>query len=168
MGAEKEAYDKFYSFLYRLCKWKQPMLSVELGTDIGRGAFVLCAGSDMGTVITADIGAKPPSTYIDYLAHFDNIRIITGTDSITMGRTWLMQGMQPSIDILHLDTEHNFSQVMQEYYTFRPLMRPGGVICFDDAHHNGVRQLLPEIGFPRSSSTTKGSSCMEVTATHVF
>ena len=83
-------------------------------------------------MISIDIESRPDT--IERLKPFDNIELIVG-DTRDPALAWQIS-KRGSIDILFIDTDHNGEQVIIELSLYSPLVRPGGIILFDDIRIN--------------------------------
>lgn len=52
------------------------------------------------------------------------------------------------VALLFIDAEHTYREVFDNVVAFLPKMRPGSVICGDDAHHPPIRQALDDLFGP--------------------
>ncbi len=118
-------------FLYELAKNVQPSIIVETGTDRGRSAVHFAAGCPQAQVITIDIDQNCSNEVRSF--GFKNIVAIT-SDSLEFTKQLYRY---PIIDILFIDSLHNFHQTYREYEHYRPYVREGGLIIFDDIRING-------------------------------
>lgn len=138
----------YYAFLYHLAKAMQPDLVYDLGTELGRSAKALCAGSPPSAqIVTVEIIGKVPDTWVRFLNCHENIRVVSGTNATE----WLLNAynrMRP-VDLCMIDTDHHYETALSEWSLVRPLMRPGSVVCFDDAMHAGPEKVLKEIALPK-------------------
>ncbi len=121
----------YYSLLYSVAKELQPKLVVELGTCTGGSTSHLAAGTS-GQVLSIDIEIRADAR--ERLLVFDNIEFIQGdTRSPELVAEVAKYG---PIDLLFIDTDHTAEQVTAELALFGPLVRPGGLIFFDDIRMN--------------------------------
>ena len=104
---------------------------VELGTCTGGSTSHFAAGTT-GKVISVDIESRPDT--IERLKSFGNIELIVG-NTRDPSLAWQISKRGP-IDILFIDTDHNAEQVIIELSLYGPLVRPGGIILFDDIRIN--------------------------------
>lgn len=126
-----------------LVQHMQPETTVDLGVDYGYSSFVL-AEHNPGHVYGVDVfegdrGATYGSTleqaqgYCDELG-LTNVTFIKDTFE-NVARTWTKP-----VDILHIDGTHTHDAVAQDYQTWSPFVREGGVILFHDT------VAFPEVG----------------------
>lgn len=138
------SYVPYFNFLYLLCDRLTPPVVVELGTELGRAACFMAEGSPMSEIITIELGGKVPSTWIEWLGKYGNVRIISGTDSVEWGLKERLIG-RLKIDLLFIDSNHERDHTLAEWCTYRPMMAPGGLVCFDDVNSLGVRPVWDEV-----------------------
>ena len=54
------------------------------------------------------------------------------------------------IDLMFIDTEHNYEQIAQEYALYGPFLRNGAMVVLDDIHLNdGMTRFWNEIPHPK-------------------
>ncbi len=123
--------NQYYNLLYSVAKVLLPKLVVELGTCTGGSTSHLAAGTT-GKVLSIDIEIRPDAK--ERLLTFDNIELLYGdARSPDLANEVAMRGL---IDLLFIDTDHTADQVTAELALFGPLVRPGGLIFFDDIRMN--------------------------------
>ena len=127
----RDASNPYYDLLYYVAKELPSDLIVELGTCTGGSTSHFAAGST-GKVISLDIESRPDT--IERLKPFDNIELIVG-NTRDPALAWQICKRGP-IDILFIDTDHTAEQVIIELSLYGPLVRPGGIILFDDIRIN--------------------------------
>ena len=123
--------NQYYNLLYSVAKELQPNLVVELGTCTG-GSTSHLAAATAGKVLSIDNEIRPDAK--ERLLAFDNIELMQGdTRSSELVNEVAKRG---PIDLLFIDTLHTAKQVAAELALFGPLVRPGGLIFFDDIRIN--------------------------------
>lgn len=132
----------YYDFLYRLAEFMQPKVSIELGTDAGDSACYLAAGHPEGTVLT--IGMPQSQAVMDKVRPFEHVNVMFGWTQDPMvvehARTF------GPVDILFVDTLHTRDHAWFEWQTYGTMVRPGGVIIFDDIElHDEMRGFWASI-----------------------
>ncbi len=121
----------YYNLLYSVAKELQPKFVVELGTCTGGSTSHLAAGTS-GKVLSIDIEIRPDAR--ERLLAFDNVELMQGdTSDPALADEVANRG---PIDLLFIDTDHTAEQVTAELSLFGPLVRPGGLIFFDDIRIN--------------------------------
>lgn len=123
--------NRYYDLLYSVARELQHIFVVELGTCTGGSTSHLAAGSS-GKVLSIDIEVRPDAR--ERLLAFDNVELMQGdTRDATLVAEVAKRG---PIDLLFIDTDHTAGQVTAELALFGPLVRPGGLIFFDDIRIN--------------------------------
>lgn len=123
--------NQYYNLLYVVAKELQPNLIVELGTCTGGSTSYLAAGTS-GKVLSIDIEIRPDAK--KRLFAFDCVELTQGdTRDPDLVNEVAERG---PIDLLFIDTLHTAEQVTAELALFRPLVRLGGLIFFDDIRIN--------------------------------
>ena len=121
----------YCNLIYSVAKELQPEFVVELGTCTGGSTSHLAAGTS-GKVLSIDIEIRPDAR--ERLFAFDNVELMQGD---TRDPNLAAEvAMRCPIDLLFIDTDHTAEQVTAELALFGPLVRPGGLIFFDDIRVN--------------------------------
>src|SRR5437867_272327 len=118
--------------IYNLTRKFKPETIVELGTNIGDSTFsFLCAikQNKKGHIWTIDMGQY--SNIKDDAERFgwgDRIDIIT-SDSADYAKQW---DNNKKIDLLYIDTSHEYDLVTRELDGWVQYVSPGGIVLMDD------------------------------------
>lgn len=129
---------RYYLYLYQLiARLGPPLDCVEIGTYIGTSAAHLAVrngeeGGRGGLVVTIDINPDAARQVLRRVpAHDCLAQIATITDDSTYA--WDRARVRClGYDVLYVDGNHTFNQAYGEYYLYRQLLKPGGVMLFDD------------------------------------
>lgn len=116
----------YYRALYEWSVALQPTKILEIGTDRGWSAANIAAGSPLSTVVTLDI-LPQGADHVSALP-IDNIVALTMNSSMAAEH---VVGFAP-FDMIFVDGNHTFNQAYGEYTTYRPFVRDGALILFDD------------------------------------
>lgn len=140
---------RYYNFLYLLSMELKPTVCVELGTNTGRGALNLKYGYPPSLVYTVDIIQNQK-----YMLERHNIVAIKG-DSVHSSNL-----VPTLIDILFIDSLHQYYHVALEWSSYLPKVRKGGIIILDDIHldkvapqYEGMERFWNEIKLPKIDLT---------------
>lgn len=126
----------YYRFFYEFARAFRPRTIFEIGTCEGLSAAHLAAGNPDGTVITLDI--KPEAKRLaDALLIPNLVSIVCHSVEAPNRLKWV-----PPIDLLFVDGNHAFDDAYGEYVAYRPFVRDGGLIFFDDISINDDMQRL--------------------------
>ncbi len=118
-------FSPYYMLMYILA-CEQNGLCVELGVEGGRGSnAMLQAGVE---VIGVDNNHKPE---IDRIINDPKYTFIHAS-SLPVPEMIAAKGKE--IAVLHIDTEHSFAQAREEFNAYRPYLKDGAVVLFDDAN----------------------------------
>lgn len=120
----------YYRYFYVLAQRYGPRSIVEIGTYEGKSAAHLAAGNREGRVTTLDVSAGA-KTLADALMIPNLVALVCNSLQAPQLLKWI-----PDIDLLFIDGHHECHQVQKEYIAFRPFVREGGLIFFDDIHIN--------------------------------
>lgn len=132
-------YEPYYNFIYLAGQMVSGHL-VELGCEKGRGLLAMAlTGKD---VIGFDLN-RPPS--LD-LSQYPNI---TFFQESSLPVHPFLEGK--SIGLLHIDTEHTYTQAKNEFNAYTPYLSKPSVIIFDDLHarEDDVLRFFEELSFDK-------------------
>lgn len=125
-------YARYYRFFYEFVKRCGPESVLEIGTYLGTSAAHLAYSSPSCRVVTMDIEVNP-SVIVNEIAarrELKNLTAVTG-DSAKIFADVAKLGM---FDVLFIDAVHDFEHCYSEYLLYRPMVKHGGIIFFDDIH----------------------------------
>lgn len=136
----------YYRFLKHLAKELQPNLSIELGVCGGGGSLHLCQGWAKGRVIGVDNAYDHPE-HISYIKqNYANFTFWLG-DSVEAAKEIGRDFGQ--VDILFIDTIHEYQRTIDEYEAWRPFLSDKAVVCFDDLFRPGMDKAWDELPSPK-------------------
>lgn len=130
--------ETYFHFMWLLSHWFKPEVSVEIGTRGGKTALHLAHGNPFGFVHTIDIVSGCSKLVADLAQQyglknvrgvcFDSMQAKEALNACFMSpiETW------PKIDLLFIDGNHTYTSSYGDYLHFRPFVRDGGLIVFDD------------------------------------
>jgi predicted O-methyltransferase YrrM len=118
---------------------------VELGTATGWTAISLALADARRTVLTCDIAEREePQRYLGLVDGDVRARIELAVRSGAEG-----PADDAPVDLLYIDSSHERAETIAEVLAWRPALRAGAVIVFDDYTHPdfpGVREAVAELG----------------------
>lgn len=123
----------YYRFLFGLCRVIEARRILEVGTDYGGSILAMrrAIEGDEFAIVTVDI----TNASDQQLASYPEILKIQGdcrsreTISKVLGR------LSPGLDLLYIDTEHDFNATMASYAIYNSLLAPKYLV-FDDINLN--------------------------------
>jgi cephalosporin hydroxylase len=135
----------YYRFCAGVVERMQARYFVELGTCGGGCARTVAIRNPNTKIITIDVEPLPQA----YLAAKQNrnIQVIQG-DSALMAHQigpQLMNGGPPAIEVLFIDTVHEYDHVMNEFNSWRPYLKSGAVVIFDDLNREGMDRVWKDL-----------------------
>jgi hypothetical protein len=150
-------YSPYYQLFYLLaCHFEKatPMgspLFVELGVDKGRGSFSMLQG--WATVIGVEQNDKECFS----MSH-PNLTLLK-CSSTPVPKAIADRGK--AIQVLHIDTEHSFAQAREEFNAYRPHLKDGAVVLFDDtnAMEGEVRRFVESLPYEKFFDDRLHESC---------
>jgi hypothetical protein len=134
----REYYQPYYYLMYLLAGEVLRGSIVELGVNRGYGLSSFAYGSNPGVkVIGLDLNVEPE--FCPDNAEFHLISALPVPDFIE------------DVAILHIDTEHSYSNAQNEFMQYRCKLLPGAVVLFDDLHamDDGVLRAFYELPHPK-------------------
>ena len=126
---------------------------VELGTATGWTAITLALASEHRHVITYDpFERTEPARYLALVPP-------SVTARIEMVRAPGSSGPRPGqeVDLLYIDSTHERDDTIAEFVAWRPALRDGAIVVFDDYLHPdfpGVREAVASLDLPGHVSGT--------------
>jgi cephalosporin hydroxylase len=142
---------------------------VELGTATGWTAISMALAAPGRHVSSYDIVQRPePLRYLELVGPSvrERVRFITAPGSAgpaggdrpgPAGPGEQSPAPAPYVDMLYIDSSHEREQTIAEVLAWRPVLRPGAPIVFDDYRHPdfpGVAEAIAELGL---SGQARGS-----------
>lgn len=145
-------YSPYYHLMYLLAKESAYALCVECGVESGRGSFSMLYGG------ARVIGIDNNPDRKDVLKENGNFQMIIGT-STDVPQAVKEAGRQ--ISVLHIDTEHNFTQAKNEFEAYKPFLKDGAVVLFDDtnAMNGEVLRYLESLPYEKFVNDDLHPSC---------
>lgn len=120
--------EAYFHFMWLVAQAFKPDYSVEIGTRGGKTAMHLGHGNPQGRVLTLDINPGCPALVASLAAEY-GVGNVTCLCADSANATHLVQA---PIDLLFIDGNHTYESSYGDYTRFRPLVRDGGLIVFDD------------------------------------
>lgn len=129
-----------------LCAIRDPFevaCVVDVGVEYGFSTFHLARDFPQAVVFGVSDFRSPSDseTWVrSHLRLFPNLTIVRGNSS-SVGRTF-----GRPIDLLHLDADHSYEGVSQDFENWQPWVRPGGRVLFHDTEtFSGVRSFFDNL-----------------------
>jgi cephalosporin hydroxylase len=121
----------YYKFLWELCRRHKPERTLEIGIDKAGSTLSMAAANPEGTVVSMDInpGACENAQAIAQRHEVKNLGVLH-QDSLKV------IAFERPFDLMFLDSWHSFEQVYREYVLYRPFMKQGAIILFDDIRYS--------------------------------
>jgi cephalosporin hydroxylase len=115
------------------CEAKKPKLIVELGTRGGESAFVFerIAALTKGVLVSVDLNdCSAACRYIKWkFVQSDDIEF-----AMIFREYCQKEGIQPDIDVLFVDTSHEYSHTKDEIRYWFPFLSPFALVIFHDTN----------------------------------
>ncbi len=137
-------YSPYYNLMYLLAadhifQNSRPAMCVELGVDQGRGSYSFLRGG--ARVIAVD---NNTSKNCERITDRSNFTLIHGSSTPVP-----FPAERNMIDVLMIDTEHSWAQAESEFQAYKPHLKDGAIVLFDDTNakegevRRYVESLLP-------------------------
>lgn len=128
----------------------KPRLVVELGTGDGYTASaVMSALPEDGRLITVNWPNPPsgdnPWRYLERWMNDSRLTLIFGD---TRDRE-VIALVPDNIDILYIDSTHEYACAALEWDLYRPKLRAGAVVLVDDLNHNDMHKFWNELPYEK-------------------
>ena len=142
-------YEPYYLFMYLAGLMVDGCL-VELGCADGRGLLALAlTGKE---VYGFDLNREPELDLEQYPNILFNLQSSLPVPD---------QLSDKKIGLLHLDTEHSYAQVENEFGQYEPYLNKPAVVIFDDLHaqEDQVKQFFDELPYSKIQADDLHPSC---------
>jgi len=123
------------SFLFSVCLAKRPNTILELGTRGGESTRVFQAYCRIYSKkgISVDLDPAPSWLNSEFWTHFESDDLLIGERLHTKGE-WPDSSKLEPLDLIFLDSSHEYEHTLNEIKLFWPLLKPGGVFLFHDTN----------------------------------
>lgn len=133
-------FGRYYRFFWEFVKRQKPTTVLEIGTYYGSSIAHFAAAGNKPSCVTIDINPDAAACVSKF--PLQNITALTGNSS---GLIQKAASLHPQYDVLFIDAFHDFKNCYQEYLNYRPLVREGGIIFFDDISMDAEMKLAFEL-----------------------
>ncbi len=132
-----EYYQPYYYLMYLLARRVTAGNIVELGVSKGYGVNSFAFGNPDVKVVGLDLNVEP-----DFIAPNVDFHLMSALP---------VPDFIDDIAILHIDTEHSYSNAKNEFWQYKPFLLPGAVVMFDDLHamDDGVLKAFYELPYAK-------------------
>ncbi len=130
--------------IYELSKHFKPKLGLEIGVRFGKSALATLLGSPKMKLIGVDPNPEYP------VEEFMKQKVGKRFEFINEASPEALDSFEnETFDWIYLDGRHDYDGVLQDFYASWPLLKPGGVMVFDDyddtlGYGTDVKQVLEE------------------------
>ncbi len=133
-----EYYQPYYYLMYLLARHVTKGTIIELGVSKGYGVNSFAFGNPNIRIIGLDLNVLP-----EFIA--------PNVDFHLMSALPVPAFIESNISILHIDTEHSYSNAKQEFEAYESYLLPGAVVMFDDLHamDDGVLKAFYELPYAK-------------------
>jgi predicted O-methyltransferase YrrM len=120
---------------------------IELGSGTGWTALALAIDDPEREVVSFDPIYRPErQRYAELVGTAVRARVTFVQDPGVAGPQ-----SQTPVDLLYIDSSHERQETIDELHAWRPVLRPGARVIFDDyehPHYPGVREAVAELELP--------------------
>lgn len=129
---QQTQFARYYRFFHEFVKSCKPENVLEIGTYHGTSAAHLAYADPYCKIVTMDIDASS----IDRIERIASDRNLGNITTLTGDSFRILSEAEKfgPFDVLFIDAVHDFVHCYGEYLLYRPLVRDGGIIFFDDIH----------------------------------
>lgn len=126
-GQGADGYD-YCESLFQLSQYYQPALGLEIGVRFGKSALATMMGSPKMKLIGIDPNPEYP------VEEFMNVRVGSRFTFINEPSPHALERYTNTelFDWIYLDGRHDFQGVLEDFRAAWPLLKPGGIMVFDD------------------------------------
>jgi predicted O-methyltransferase YrrM len=127
-----------------------PGAIVELGTAWGKSAAYILDQTDRDITCVDWWGEDPlyPSSW----EYFNTLLEEEGwTDRVNIIRSYTSEAAAnwtEPIGLLHIDADHEYAGVKEDFELWSPFIAPGGAIAFHDQQYDGPKRVVKELLLP--------------------
>lgn len=142
-GEGADGYDYCQS-VYELAKHFKPKFGLEIGVRFGKSALATLYGSPEMKLIGVDPNPEYP------VEDFMRERVESKFRFISEASPEALDRFEPeTFDWIYIDGLHDYHGVLRDFEAAWPLLKPGGVMVFDDYkeevdYGTGVKKMLHE------------------------
>ena len=124
---------KFGQLLFRMVRYFEPAVILELGTSLGVTTSYLAAGNSKANVITMEGASEVAAVAKKNFGHagLKNIRIVEGNFDETLPS--VLQNLD-KIDFAFIDGNHRKLPTLEYFNQLKKKIHSGSVLIFDDIH----------------------------------
>lgn len=119
---------RYYRFFWELSKLCGPLNALEIGTDKGVAAAHLAGPHPGSHVVTIDHNPACKERVMELGQR--NILPLTMDSTLAAQHDFVTRGAP--YDVIFIDGNHTYNQATGEYALYRPFLREGGLMFFDD------------------------------------
>lgn len=119
----------YYRFLWAFTAKFKPPYIVEIGTRYGRSAAQMGLGSPSSKIVSVEI--DPLRAARARGLKIPNVEVITG-NSVYPNTVKQVMDRVPWIDVLFIDSNHEYKTVLSELNVYSPYVALNGIMLFDD------------------------------------
>ena len=152
-----EYYSPYYAFFIKAMAIpgvRHPKVAVELGVDQGRGLISLAYGGGNGCRVYGIDHTLKDRTQIA-INMFNNITFLQTNSNPPPGE------IPDGIYLLHIDTEHSYSQAETEFEAYKPKLAKNAIVVFDDLHaqDDSVLEYFMSLPYPKIQDDRMHPTC---------
>ena len=148
------------SFLFSTCLAKRPNTILELGTRGGEStrAFQAYCRIHSKRGISIDLDPAPSWLNSEFWTHFQNDDLVIGQQLHSKGQWPDFSKLEP-LDLIFLDSSHEYEHTLNEIKLFWPLLQHGGIFLFHDTNltDSTTRKISgnPNVGWDNKAGVSR-------------
>ncbi|MBN2275690.1 MAG: class I SAM-dependent methyltransferase [Bacteroidales bacterium] len=145
---------KYGRILYRMARYYQQELIIELGTSLGIGTHYLAAGNPDAKVITVEGDPSLAAMAAKWFSQ-NNLKNVTVINNTFEKALPALIPESPCTTMIFIDGNHSYAATLEYTRFFLAQIPDGSLVIFDDINwSDGMRKAWKEIREDRKSSIT--------------
>ena len=138
--------EEFAYVLWNLLGYKtQYAKALEIGVAGGYSVLALNKFLNIDSFTLIDDGKHDQFKYLENVLKDVEYDLFVG-DSTSEEVIGFIQDKQTHFDLIHIDANHSYEYVLQDFTNYSKFLSKDGLIIFHDSHHReGVREVIIEL-----------------------
>ena len=143
---------KISQMLYNVCRYYQPQVILELGTNLGLSTLSMAAGSPQAKIVTIEGCPEISKQAVKHFNTFEkpHIEMVTGEIDTVLPRVLMKLD---SIDLVFIDANHRYRATVNYLRQCLPRCHAQSIVLIDDIYHSSEMKMAwneikqwPELG----------------------
>lgn len=126
--------------LFNICLKYQPLVVLELGTNLGLSTLSMAAGAPEAKIVSIEGCPNISQIASEHFAGLNSTNIELLTGNIEKVLPQVLTGLD-SIDLLFMDANHRYQPTMDYFQQCLPKCHPDTVVVIDDIYHSSEMEM---------------------------